>query len=64
MIVRLYLCVISNRSSPLLFARAFPYFHTIAGCVVCPDPVLVLKSPVKHKTARLGMLCSTLSSLS
>ena len=32
--------------------------------VVCPDPVLALKSPAKYKTARLGMLCSKLSSLS
>ena len=42
----------------------FPYFRNIAGCVVCPDPVLALKSPVKHKIALLGMLCSQLSSLS
>ena len=32
--------------------------------MVCPDPVLALKSPAKYKTARLGMLCRKLSSLS
>ena len=64
MIGRSYFCAISDRCSPLLFVRTFPYFPTIAGCVVCPDPVLALKSPVKYKTARLGMLCSKLSSLS
>ena len=32
--------------------------------MVCPYPVLALKSPAKYKTAQLGMLCSKLSSLS
>ena len=54
----------SNRYSRLLFAWPFPYFPTIAGYLVCPDPVSVLKSAANHMTARLGMLCSKLSSLS
>ena len=32
--------------------------------MVSPYPVFALKSPVLHKTTRLGMLCSKLSSLS
>ena len=32
--------------------------------MICPDPVLALKSPVKYEIARLGMLCSKLSSFS
>ena len=55
-IVRSYACAL-----PYL---PLPYFPTIVGCVVCPDPVLALKSAVKYKTARLGMLCSKLFSLS
>ena len=64
MIVGLYFCAISIRNSPLLFVGPFSYFPTIAGCVVCPDPVLALKFSVKYKSARLGMLCSTFYSLS